>query len=97
MFAEYPPLTAEEEKVMIKKYSGKKNRKKLEELLVLHNLTLIPDCVKKYVWAFDDKTDAWMFGMQALVKRAKTFDPKKSCKFSVLVDEHCRNHLKDYI
>lgn len=100
MFAEYPPLTTEEEKAMIKKYSGKKNREKLEELLVLHNLALIPGCVKKYVWAFDDKTDAWMFGVQALVKCAKTFDPEKNCKFSTwaydMIWRQCARHVKDW-
>jgi len=100
MFAEYPPLTTEEEKAMIKKYSGKKNREKLEELLVLHNLALIPGCVKKYVWAFDDKTDAWMFGVQALVKCAKTFDPKKNCKFNTwaydMIWRQCARRVKDW-
>lgn len=100
MFAEYPPLTTEEEKAMIKKYSGKKNREKLEELLVLHNLALIPGCVKKYVWAFDDKTDAWMFGVQALVKCAKTFDPEKNCKFSTwaydMIWRQCACRVKDW-
>lgn len=100
MFAEYPPLTTEEEKAMIKKYSGKKNREKLEELLVLHNLALIPGCVKKYVWAFDDKTDAWMFGVQALVKCAKTFDPEKNCKFSTwaynMIWRQCARRVKDW-
>lgn len=99
MFAEYPPLTAEEEKVMIKKHSGKKNRKKLEELLVLHNLALIPRCVKKYIWAFDDKIDAWMFGVQSLVKCAKTFDPK-NCKFSTwaydMIWRQCARRVKDW-
>lgn len=100
MFAEYPPLTTEEEKAMIKKYSGKKNREKLEELLVLHNLALIPGCVKKYVWAFDDKTDAWMFGVQALVKCAKTFDSEKNCKFSTwaynMIWRQCARRVKDW-
>lgn len=77
----YPPMTASEEAKMIEENIG--NRKRMNELLVLHNVSLVLKVVNCEIRGFDAyRDDLISAGMEALYKVVEKFDPTMHIKFS---------------
>lgn len=77
----YPPMTASEESKMIEENIG--NRKRMNELLVLHNVSLVLKVVNCEIRGFEAyRDDLISAGMETLHKVAEKFDPAMHIKFS---------------
>ena len=77
---QYPSLSKEEERAMIKKY--KNDRNKLNELLFMHNIKLVFNIAKKYVSKTRDFDALVQDGMNGLSEAVKRFDISKNIKFT---------------
>lgn len=79
----YPVLSKEDERAMIKEYS--KDPQKMRELLILHNLALIPYMAKRMNISLNIYDEFKSNFTRSMVKLANKFDPKKNVKFSTFV------------
>ena len=79
----YPVLSKEDERAMIKEYS--KDPQKMRELLILHNLALIPYMAKRMNIGLNIYDEFRTNFIESMVKLAQKFDPKKNVKFSTFV------------
>jgi len=75
----YPPLDKEQERALIKKY--RKNREKLNHLLMMHNLRIVFNIAKKYKSKTDDFDGIIQDGFVGLGEAAKRFDINRGTKF----------------
>lgn len=76
---QYPTLTKEEEDKLIA--DNKNNRKKLNELLFMHNIRLVFSIAKKYMSKTDDFDSMVQDGMLGLAIAASNFDISRGVKF----------------
>lgn len=79
----YPVLSKKDERAMIKEYS--KDPQKMRELLILHNLALIPYMAKRMNISLNIYDEFKSNFTRSMVKLANKFDPKKNVKFSTFV------------
>ena len=78
----YQPLTADEEMAMREKMLAEGKESELRDLLVLHNLALVPSAIRKYKYVLRDRADLYMYGVQTLVRCSKTFDLSVGTRFN---------------
>ena len=85
---QYPPLTAEEASELILRWQG--NREHLNELLVLHNASLLMGWAKNYAMKYRDMDvdDMIQCGFIGLWRAAKKFEPERGLRFSTYAGYH---------
>lgn len=89
----YPPLTAEEEREMIARHAG--DRERLNELLVLHNVGFARSYVRRYGDRTEDAEDMWMRGLHGLSMAARAFDPSRGRRFCTLAGRYIQRAMRD--
>lgn len=78
---QYPPLAESEERRLIE--DNKNDRRRLNELLVLHNVALVVKIVNKDIHGFENyRDDLISSGVESLHKAAESFKPLNGIKFS---------------
>ena len=90
---QYPPLTAEEESELILRWQG--NREHLNELLVLHNASLLMGWAKNYAMKYRDMDvdDMIQCGFIGLWRAAKKFEPERGLRFSTYAGYHAQSAM----
>lgn len=77
---QYKILTAEEEKILAKKYQN--GDKEAKQKLIEHNLKLVVSIAKRYTNNGLSLDDLIQFGNEGLMIAAEKYNPEKECKFS---------------
>ncbi len=80
---QYPVLSKKDERALIKEYS--KDPSKMRELLILHNLALIPYMAKRMNICQNVYDEFKTNFLESMVKLAQRFDPKKNTRFSTFI------------
>ena len=90
---QYPPLTAEEESELILRWHG--NRERMNELLVLHNASLLMGWAKSYAMKYRDMDvdDMIQCGFIGLWRAAKKFEPERGLRFSTYAGYHAQSAM----
>lgn len=90
---QYPPLTAEEESELILRWQG--NRERMNELLVLHNASLLTGWAKSYAMKYRDMDvdDMIQCGFIGLWRAAKKFEPERGLRFSTYAGYHAQSAM----
>lgn len=76
----YPLLSKRAERALIDMYRN--DRQKLNRLLFYHNIRLVMNLAKKYIFTFPSPADLLMNGAQGLMEATKRFDINKGTKFN---------------
>lgn len=76
----YQPLTPAEERGLFLRHGG--DRRRIEELLVLHNLRLARRIASRYQARTESADDLFTIAVTGLVKAAKEFDPSRGARFT---------------
>ena len=90
---EYPPQTPEEEAEMCQTYAN--FRDKLEELLVLHNITFMMQRIKNYRERTTDADDFFSLGVRGLIKAAERFDPTRGNRFLTYAEFYIQQSMRN--
>ncbi|MEE0929191.1 MAG: RNA polymerase sporulation sigma factor SigE [Acutalibacteraceae bacterium] len=93
-----PPLTAEEEQLILEGYDG--SDKKVKNLLITHNLRLVVYIAKKFELSGTNIEDLISIGTIGLIKAVNTFRPDKNIKLATYASRCIENeilmHLRKY-
>ena len=87
-----PPLSAEEEDVMIRNIHTEEAR----DILIEHNLRLVAHIVKKYYASREDQDDLVSIGTIGLIKAVSTFQLGKNARFATYACRCIENELLMY-
>jgi RNA polymerase sporulation-specific sigma factor len=89
------PLTAEEEKVLLKK--KEQGDKEARDKLIVHNLRLVAHIAKKYYGCSKEQEDLISIGTVGLIKGVNTFSSDKNIKLATYASRCIENEILMYI
>jgi RNA polymerase sporulation-specific sigma factor len=85
------PLTAQEEKLYLKKYA--QGDQSARDILIERNLRLVAHVARKYPNAEEDLEDLISIGTIGLIKAVSTFDPSKNNRLATYAARCIDNEL----
>jgi RNA polymerase sporulation-specific sigma factor len=85
------PLTAEEEKVLLKK--KEQGDKEARDKLIVHNLRLVAHIAKKYYGCSKEQEDLISIGTVGLIKGVNTFSSDKNIKLATYASRCIENEI----
>ena len=86
-----PPLTAEEESILLKRSA--EGDLPARHTLIEHNLRLVAHVIKKYQHLEDDPDDLLSIGTIGLIKAVSTFNPDKKARLATYACRCIENEL----
>ena len=87
----YQPLTPAEERELFLRHGN--DRRRIEELLVLHNLKLAKCIASRYQGRTESGDDLFTIAVIGLVKAAREFDPSRGARFPTFAYYKIRSAL----
>ena len=90
-----PPLTPEEEALIIKDYDG--TNQNVKDLLVTHNLRLVVYIAKRFDTNSSSIEDLISIGTIGLIKAVNTFRPDKNIKLATYASRCIENEILMYL
>lgn len=85
----YQPLTAAEERKLVEQYG--RDRARLEELLVLHNLQFAKQMATRYHERTESKDDLFTIAILGLVRAANEYEPSRNMRFTTFAYHKIRS------
>lgn len=91
---QYPCLTKEEEREMIRENAG--DRQRLNKLLFMHNIRMVFSMAGRYVSKHRDFDTVVQDGMVGLATAAQRFEPEKNIKFCTYAMIWVKKYMSGY-